>query len=256
MSHWIGVGHSDIGLVRTMNQDRLAVLNERGFWAVADGMGGHAGGEVAAQLSIDTARHYLERATGPGRDTPASPQAILQGLMAAAHASVRESAAASPALAQMGTTLVALLLTDQPEPVAHIAHMGDSRAYRFRENTLTLLTRDHTLIERYLALGVLTPAMARTHPERHVLTKAVGFSSTAEPDIASHPLLPGDLLLLCSDGLTKMLTDEDIAVVLGQTGNHPAIACQELIAAALSQGGEDNVTVIVIGQTPRTAVPT
>lgn len=245
MTDWIGIGRTDIGLMRPMNQDRFLAIESLGFWAVADGMGGHAGGDVAAQAAMAAVRAHIEQVAAPGFD---SPQDILRALMTAAHQAVRDRAKRDPALQHMGTTLVALLLTAQPAAVAHVAHLGDSRAYLYRDGTLTLLTRDHTMAEKYLAHGILTKESVKTHPERHVLTKAVGISPTAMPDIASHPLHPDDLLLLCSDGLTKMLEDQDIALVMAQSGGDPIRACNALIENSLARGGIDNVTVVVVAQ--------
>ncbi|MEC4890083.1 MAG: protein phosphatase 2C domain-containing protein [Nitrospira sp.] len=249
MTAWTGIGRTDIGLVRAMNQDCFLALDQLGFWAVADGMGGHAGGDVAAHTAMAVASAHIEQTVGHGLD---SPHDILQTLMTAAHQTVRDRAKRDPALSHMGTTLVALLLTPQPTAVAHIAHLGDSRAYLYRGGTLTPLTRDHTMIEKYLAHGILTPESAKTHPDRHVLTKAVGISATATPDIASHPLQPDDLILLCSDGLTKMLEDQDIALIMKHSGKDPVRAGDTLIEAALARGGLDNVTVVVIAQSQNT----
>ena len=152
----------------------------------------------------------------------------------------------SPRLAQMGTTLVTLLITPDAVPTAHFAHVGDSRGYLFRDGRLTQSTTDHTLIETYIARGVLTPAKAKTHPERHVLTRAIGVSRTAKPDFTAYPLHPADILLLCSDGLTKMLEDTDIAEIMGQAQGDPIRICDRLIDCSLARGGEDNVTVIVV----------
>ena len=149
-------------------------------------------------------------------------------------------------LRHMGTTLVTLLITADPSPTVHLAHVGDSRGYLFRDGSLSQLTRDHTMIETYIRRGVLTPAMAKTHPERHVLTRAVGVAQSAKPDLHSSPLLPSDVLLLCSDGLTKMLEDEQIASILAETTGNPTHACDRLIQESLERGGEDNVTVIVM----------
>jgi protein phosphatase len=150
----------------------------------------------------------------------------------------------------MGTTIVLLAIVSGPVPVAYIAHVGDSRAYRFRSGTLTLLTKDHTLIEKYLERGILTAESAKTHPERHVLTRALGVGTTVKPTIAAFPILPEDLVLLCSDGLTKMLEDEDIRTLLAADKLDPAQVCNRLVAAALDRGGEDNVTVVVVAPHP------
>ncbi len=246
MNAWVGIGRSDIGLVRAMNQDAFVTMDGLGFWAVADGMGGHAGGDVAAQSAIATATARAELFADPLRTGQCTPQDFLQDVMTQAHDAVLKRARLDPRLARMGTTLVALLITDGASPTAHLAHVGDSRGYLFRDGRLTQSTRDHTLIETYLARGVVTPAEAKTHPERHVLTKAIGIPKSAEPDHSAYPLAPSDILLLCSDGLTKMLEDADIADIMARAQGDPIRICDRLIDTALTRGGEDNVTVIVI----------
>ena len=246
MSAWVGIGRSDIGLVRAMNQDAFVTMDQLGFWAVADGMGGHAGGEVAAQTAIAAAVARAELFADPLRKGQCTPQDFLRDVMTQAHDAVLGRARLEPRLAQMGTTLVTLLITPDAVPTAHFAHVGDSRGYLFRDGRLTQSTTDHTLIETYIARGVLTPGMAKTHPERHVLTRAIGVSRTAKPDFTTYPLHPADILLLCSDGLTKMLEDTDIAEIMGQAQGDPIRICDRLIDRSLARGGEDNVTVIVV----------
>ena len=246
MNAWVGIGRSDIGLVRTMNQDAFVAMDQLGFWAVADGMGGHAGGEVAAQAAIATAAARAELFADPLRNGHCTPQDLLQDVMMQAHGAVLERARLEPRLARMGTTLVTLLITSEATPAAHFAHVGDSRGYLFRDSRLTLSTRDHTLIETYLAQGIVSSAMAKTHPDRHVLTKAIGVAHSAEPDYSAFLLTPSDILLLCSDGLTKMLDDADIADILTRAQGNPTHICNRLIETALARGGEDNVTVVVI----------
>ncbi len=246
MSAWIGVGRSEIGLVRTLNQDAFAVINEVGVWAVADGMGGHAGGEIAAQTAIATVQAEAAASSRLLGNGQASPTDVLTDLISRAHDAILNRARSKSKLKGMGTTIVLLTIVSGPVPVAYIVHVGDSRAYRFRSGTLTLLTKDHTLIEKYLERGILTAESAKTHPERHVLTRALGVGSTVNPTIAAVPIRPEDLILLCSDGLTKMLEDEDIRTVFAAGESDPTQICNRLITAALDRGGEDNVTVVVI----------
>ncbi len=153
---------------------------------------------------------------------------------------------ATPSLQGMGTTFVALAMTPAPMPIAHIAHLGDSRAYLYRTGQLKQLTRDHTLVENLMRDGLIDAATALTHPERHILTKGLGMDVAMQPDLASTPVTRHDLILLCSDGLTKMLEDAAIASVLSRAGGDPHKACHDLVEQALSRGGEDNVTVIVV----------
>lgn len=246
MSSWVGIGRSDIGLIRTSNQDAFLTLDHVGLWAVADGMGGHAGGEVAAQTAVASIKSRAEVFASPVQQGHSAPGDYLTDLIVQAHEAILGRAKVEPKLKGMGTTIVVLFIAPLPSPTAHVAHVGDSRAYRFRGGTLTPVTRDHTLIERYLERGILTKAAARTHPERHVLTRGLGMPATVKPDVSSFPLESSDLLLLCSDGLTKMLEDPDIEALCAQSKGDPIRACDALIGEALTRGGEDNVTVIVV----------
>ncbi len=246
MSAWIGIGRSETGLVRTSNQDAFAVIDSAGMWAVADGMGGHVGGAVAAQTAIATVQAQATSSQEQLRSGSTSPIDVLTALISRAHEAILAQARSQPKLKGMGTTLVLLTVIPDQTSMAYVAHIGDSRAYRFRAGALTPLTRDHSLIEKYLERGILTPETAKTHPERHVLTRALGVTATVAPTIAGCAMQEDDLVILCSDGLTKMLEDQDIHQVLCDGDPSPASACDRLIAAALDRGGEDNVTVVVV----------
>ncbi|MBH0177060.1 MAG: serine/threonine-protein phosphatase [Nitrospira sp.] len=250
MSTWVGIGRSEIGLVRTMNQDAFATLDPLGLWAVADGMGGHVGGEIAAQTAIASITAQAQLSADTLRQGQTAPPAFLTDVITQAHHAILGRVKLEPTLRGMGTTIVLLYIEETTESLmAHLAHLGDSRAYRFRSGTLTPLTRDHTLIEKYLARGILTPKTARTHPERHVLTRALGISTPVKPSISSCPLEPQDLLLLCSDGLTKMMEDDDIQDIFTAGKGDPIRTCDRLINESLDRGGIDNVTVVVIAHT-------
>ena len=246
MNTWVGIGRSEIGLVRHSNQDAFVSIDSSCLWAVADGMGGHAGGEVAAQTAIASIKARAELTIDNLRQGHSAPSDFLSDVIAQAHHAILRKATIEPALKGMGTTVVLLLMHAQPIPTAHIAHLGDSRAYVFRAGVLTPLTRDHTLIEKYLDRGILTPKAARTHPERHVLTQALGVPSPLKPSVSSHPVKPDDIFLLCSDGLTKMLEDEDIRKICSRDHGDPIRTCDSLIDESLNRGGADNVTVVVI----------
>jgi serine/threonine protein phosphatase PrpC len=246
MSTWGGVGRSEIGLVRSLNQDAFAVIDEVGVWAVADGMGGHVGGEVAAQTAIATVQAEAAASSHLLGNGQVSPTDVLTDLISRAHDAILNRARSKSKLKGMGTTIVLLAIVSDPAPVAYLAHVGDSRAYRFRSGTLTPLTKDHTLIEKYLERGILTAETAKTHPERHVLTRALGVGATVKPTITAFPILPEDMVLLCSDGLTKMLEDEDVRTVFADGELDPTQVCNRLVTAALERGGEDNVTVVVV----------
>lgn len=249
MSTWVGIGRSEIGLVRTMNQDAFATLDPLGLWAVADGMGGHVGGEIAAQTAIASITAQAQLSADMLRQGQTAPPTFLTDAIMQAHQAILGRVRLEPKLRGMGTTIVLLYIDSTEALTAHLAHLGDSRAYRFRSSSLTPLTRDHTLIEKYIDRGILTPKTARTHPERHVLTQALGMSTPVKPTLSSYPLEPGDLLLLCSDGLTKMMEDEDIQESFIAEKGDPIRTCDRLISESLDRGGADNVTVVVIAHT-------
>jgi len=246
MNRWNGIGRSDVGLIRTVNQDAFAAIDQLGIWAVADGMGGHSGGDIAAHTAIQTIEAQalsLHEALRSGQQ-PATD--LLSNLISDAHEAILDRTRSQPKLKGMGTTIVLLAIVPTPDPIAYLAHVGDSRAYRLRAGSLTPLTRDHSLIEKYLERGILTAVTAKSHPERHVLTRALGIPGSATPTIAAFPLHETDLVLLCSDGLTKMLEDNDIEQVLTQGQPNPTHLCNHLVNTALDRGGEDNVTVVVV----------
>lgn len=245
---WAGYGQTDRGLIRANNQDAFLVDNRRRIWAVADGMGGHPGGDVASRSVVDTLADFaptLCRSTASSQhNDDEQGRFLLTTIAEQAHATLRAHAARHPPFSGMGTTLVMAHLLPLAQPRLLVLNVGDSRAYLIRGSTLIQLTRDHSLIEDSIRAGRLTPAQAAHHPDRHVLTRAMGLGSRLECDLFSRDLRSGDLLLLCSDGLTNMLTDEDI---LRTVLTHPQDAVRStraLIRAALDRGGIDNVTVV------------
>ena len=250
---WIGVGRTETGHVRTSNQDALALLNDCGVWIVADGMSGHPAGDLAAHTAVAVATQRAREQTAWLSEHPGAAPAFVSDLVTSANRRIHELMLAKPSLKGMGTTLVVLLITTTPMPVAHLTHLGDSRAYLYRTGQLTQLTRDHTLVEKFVQRGLIDAAAALVHPERHILTKGLGMGVDMQPTLTSTPLTPHDLIVLCSDGLTKMLEDAAIASILSQANGDPQRACHDLIEQALSRGGEDNVTVIVVAaMTPAT----
>lgn len=247
----MGVGLTDIGRVRKLNQDAFSLNNVRQLWVLADGMGGHAGGEIASQIAVDTIPQEFQRQVA-AEPSPSPPAATVEKLLAqaieTANQRIREQASQNTEIKGMGTTIVAMAITQTHDTSqAVIAHSGDSRAYVLRNGRLDLWTRDHTLMEERLALKLITPEQVRTHPLRHVLTKALGIDPEALPTVQTFSLESTDLLLLCSDGLTKMLTDPEIqTLVLKEAPNLDRIK-DTLVATANRLGGEDNTTVVVIG---------
>lgn len=243
---WTGVGRTETGHVRASNQDALALLNDCGVWIVADGMGGQPAGDLAAQTAVAVATQRARERAAWLREHPSAAVEFVADLVTSANQRIHDVMLAKPSLKGMGTTLIVLAIMSAPMPVAHIAHLGDSRAYLYRAGQLKQLTRDHTLVETFVQRGLIDAATALTHPERHILTKALGISVEMKPELTSTPVTPDDLILLCSDGLTKMLEDAAIASVLSRVNGDPHQACHDLIEQALNRGGEDNVTVIVV----------
>ena len=220
---------TDIGLVREGNEDSFVV--DAPLFAVADGMGGHRGGEVASRLAIETVGSLFKRGQG-----------ALSEHVQEANRAVFERSSVDRAVAGMGTTLTAAVIEDDH---ARLAHVGDSRAYLLRDGDLKMLTEDHTLVHRMVQQGELTEAEAERHPQRSVVTRALGVEMSVPVDETIVDLQPGDRLLVCSDGLTGMVDDASIAALLDRESD-PQRAAEALVRAANDGGGVDNTTVIVI----------
>lgn len=248
MWEWTGYGQTDRGLVRPTNQDTFLVDNRRRLWAVTDGMGGHPGGDVASRLVVDTLADFAPSLARNSSDEMAFEEERIRfrltTMVQHAHAAILRHAAHHPPLHGMGTTLVMAHILPLPTPRLILINVGDSRAYLIRASTITQLTQDHTLIDEHVREGRLTAAQAARHPDRHVLTRAMGLGPHLESDLFHSDLLNGDLVLLCSDGLTKMLSDEAILQTAQPHHDNPALATKALIQAALDAGGIDNVTVV------------
>jgi protein phosphatase len=238
---------SDIGMVRSVNQDSYLSAPEKGLFIVADGMGGHQGGEVASAIVVRRLPGLLEEAllragVAPADLTDEQIRIAMYEALALASAEVHAAAQDDPALHGMGATVVMLVLRGR---LAYIAHLGDSRIYLCRNGELRRLTQDHTLGMALLKLGQVKPEEVESHPGLRRLTKVAGMEGTAEPEVDTLAIMPGDRVLLCSDGLTTMLSDADIGRVLVAAPNSER-ACQQLIIAANEGGGRDNITAIVL----------
>ena len=226
---------TDTGLVRSVNQD-LAV--ETGtLFAVADGMGGHAGGEVAARLAVDTLTHtFGTKPTGAG----------LSEAVTEANRVVFEHSLDNPELRGMGTTMTAAALVNEDDrDVLALVNVGDSRSYRFHDGQLAQITVDHSLAEEMVRSGELSEAEAAVHPHRHILTRALGVADDVSVDLWRIQPARGDRFVLCSDGLTNELDEAQIAEVLA-TVPDPQVAADLLVRAARTHGGSDNITVVVV----------
>lgn len=224
---------SDVGRVRDGNEDSYLV--QEPFFAVADGMGGHLAGDVASRIAVQTISDH----TGDG--AAAGPEG-LEHAVKDANAAIHEKASSDPSLHGMGTTCT-LVLVDNSD--LHIAHVGDSRAYLFRNDELTLLTEDHTLVGRMVKEGRLKPEEAERHPQRSIITRALGVDAEVEVDLLTVPVESGDRILLCSDGLTSMIDADAIHGILARNET-PQEAVDELIEAANDAGGEDNITAVLL----------
>jgi serine/threonine protein phosphatase PrpC len=228
---------TDVGRTRSGNED--SYFCGRTVFAVADGLGGHQGGEVASAAAVEPLADL------DGRDfaTPAEAAEALAGAIAEANSAILERAAADPSLWGMGTTVTAAAVAGD---LLQLAHVGDSRAYLLRDGTLDQRTTDHTVVGELVRRGRLTPAQAAIHPERSILTRAVGLDPRIPVD-APDPidLQPGDQVLLCSDGLTEAVRDPQITEILSTNPDGNA-ACTALIDAANNAGGPDNITVVLL----------
>ena len=232
--------HSHTGMVRPENEDYLGYyrVGDAHVIVVADGMGGHAGGKVASRVAVETVRDTFavaDFATTPVFD-------LIAGAIRAANSAIRAASAAEPKLKGMGATCVLVVIRDG---LLYHSHLGDCRLYFFRAGELKRLTKDHTVVQRLLDGGIITPEEAKTHPEKNIVSRALGGREEPELDIPAEPLRLeiGDRFLICSDGLFDLVTDDEIREIA--TKEHPQEACKQLIALANGKGGRDNVTVQV-----------
>jgi PPM family protein phosphatase len=229
-------GLSDKGMVRSANQDAYYIDPDGRFFIVADGMGGHAGGEEASRIAIETAHTYLDVNWETEPDTK---NLLAQALIASNDAIVADQEL-NAQRADMGTTLVAILFRDD---LVWSAHVGDSRLYRLRGDKLDLITEDDTWVARAMKLGQLNADEARVHPLRHVLSHCLGRRDLRQINIQTQDVHPNDRILLCSDGLTEEVPHDEIAIHL--QAETEELAAQALIDAAKQHGGSDNITVII-----------
>lgn len=249
-------GLTDPGLVRSVNQDSYFIDPEGRFFIVADGMGGHAGGQEASRIAIQTVQVYLQEHWAD----PETSDILLAQALKQSNQAILKDQQVNPDRGDMGTTLVATLFRAEPSDndgesnsssgeTAWSAHIGDSRLYRMRDGILEQITEDHTWVARALKAGELSPEQARNHPWRHVLSQCLGREDLQQLDVKPFHIQPGDRLLLCSDGLTEELSDEIIALHLRSIRENEK-AVQSLVTAAKEKGGRDNITVVVISIDP------
>ena len=229
---------TDVGRRRRANEDCYAIVAELGYFVVADGMGGHKAGQLASRLAAEAATAALEALEG----SAATLTEKLRCTIAAANREIYVAAQAKAEFSGMGTTVVSLLATDGRVALAHV---GDSRAYLVRGGRIRQLTDDHSVVGELVRRREITESAAREHPHRHVLTRAVGVRREVAPDLAELTSAPGDLFVLCSDGLTGLVRDEEIAAAANASTDLDAI-CAQLVDLANERGGEDNITVVLV----------
>jgi len=222
---------TDTGLVRGNNEDAFLVDGEHQLYAVADGMGGHRGGEVASRTAVEA----LRAAFAGGRGVEAA--------ITSANDAVIERARGDSGLTGMGTTLTALTVKGGRQLL--IGHVGDSRAYMIHDGAIRRITEDHSLVEELVREGRLTPEQADAHPQRHVVTRALGIDEQIDVDLYTLDVTEGDRVVLCSDGLTTMIRERDVERI-ARSEPDPQRAAEQLVDAANAAGGEDNTSVVVV----------
>jgi serine/threonine protein phosphatase PrpC len=246
-------GLTHVGRQRQHNEDNFLVEDQAGLFLVADGMGGHAAGEIASRIAVDSISEFILHTK---EDDGTWPHAYdehykrsTNRLMAAvrmANTRVLEAMRKDARLRGMGTTVVACMADQDTMSVAHV---GDSRAYLIRDKKLSRITSDHSWVFEQVQAGMLTEAEAEKHPLRNVITRALGGALQVTPDASEIECLSGDVYLLCSDGLTGMVPEEDILRLVTENGGDLQKACQQLIDMANDRGGLDNVTAILVETT-------
>lgn len=222
-----------VGKVRQQNEDAAWFDEKLAIFAVADGMGGHQAGEVASMMAIDAVKKMARGNAAPGIT-------LLRDTVREAHEAIYNHAMRHPECSGMGTTLSMMW---KRKGYMYIAHVGDSRIYRFRDGALEQITEDHSLVAEFVRSGLITPEQARTHPRRNIITRALGTPGENEPDILATDTKKGDIWLLCSDGLTGMVEDAQIERVLAKCSVEKA--ADTLLKLALRAGGRDNITLIL-----------
>ncbi|MGH8617891.1 MAG: Stp1/IreP family PP2C-type Ser/Thr phosphatase [Burkholderiales bacterium] len=236
---------TDPGMVRSHNEDSFEIDPELGLAVLADGMGGYNAGEVASGIAVAMIKEEMRNvlASGKGAGGPELAEALITENSAKANGAIYQTARSQPQYAGMGTTLVVALFHGSQITVGHI---GDSRLYRYRAGQLEQVTRDHSLLQEQIDSGMISKEQARYSQNKNLVTRAVGIDPEVETEVHTHDALPGDIYLLCSDGLSDMVADEDIQSLVEQLQSNLALAASQLVQLANDSGGRDNITVVLV----------
>lgn len=251
-----GAAKTDKGKVRLKNEDAFGFFPDTAFYVVADGMGGHAGGQIASVLAVETMQLSVQET----RDEELTPVTDPNGWRAVgwrrlsiaaqiANSKVFETSQQEPTLKGMGTTIAAVLFDDE-DGLATICHVGDSRVYRVRGGNIELLTEDHSLVQQLLREGKISLQDVKTFPHRHVLTQALGVSPAVQPAVRVEKPQPGDIFLICSDGVHGIMEEKEILDIVAHDEADLQKACDTLVDLANDRGGWDNSTAILLHCAP------
>lgn len=240
------VGITDVGQVRKGNEDAIAQDDTLGLAILADGMGGHVGGEIASSMAVDTilemVRDNIEN-NAPGVESEFSDESLcVQQAVEYANHLVYSTQESQPEYRGMGTTIVVALFYNNQVSIAHI---GDSRCYLYRNQALEQLTKDHSLLQELIDRGFYTPEEAKNSSNKNLVTRALGIEASSTPDIQENIVIAGDIFLLCSDGLTDLVDDEFILLTLERFSDNLEVAAKQLISRANHNGGKDNISVML-----------
>ncbi|WP_026893907.1 Stp1/IreP family PP2C-type Ser/Thr phosphatase [Clostridiisalibacter paucivorans] len=235
---------TDVGLIREINQDAYLWCSEPNIalFAVADGMGGHNAGEIASSLAINTINDIIYRDKNKLENGDSNIFRLIYNILNKANNVILSKSEKENDLSGMGTTITLAYIYDDN---IYIGHIGDSRAYLFRNNKLIQITEDHSLVAQLVKNGTISEEEAANHPQKNIITRALGTDYIIKPDIFKRDIENGDIIMLCTDGLTNMLKDEDISEILTKEENLD-VACDTLINKANNVGGTDNTTVMLI----------
>lgn len=240
---------TDPGMVRSHNEDSIAADAEIGLAVLADGMGGYNAGEVASGIAVAMMTSEIRRALAERKphqkEATGEPTAVrlLRESSAKANAAIYQASKSQPQYSGMGTTLVTALFFDNSVAVGHV---GDSRLYRLRGDVFEQITRDHSLLQEQIDSGMITKEQARYSQNKNLVTRAVGIDPEVDTEIHTYKAEPGDIYLLCSDGLSDMVTDEDIHLTLGMLQSNLPLAARQLVQMANDNGGRDNISVVLV----------